>query len=92
MIKLESVVKCYGDLKALNEVNLTIGKEIFALLGANGAGKSTMIKLILGMIEPDAGRVLVADKEVKYHLVETRQMIGYLPENLVLYERLTGQE
>lgn len=92
MIKLESVVKRYGDLKALNEVNLTIGKEIFALLGANGAGKSTMIKLILGMIEPDTGRVLVADKEVKYHLVETRQIIGYLPENLVLYERLTGQE
>jgi ABC-2 type transport system ATP-binding protein len=92
MIKLESVVKRYDKLVALNEVNLTIGKEIFALLGANGAGKSTMLKLILGIIEPDEGKILVANQEVKYSLVETRQKIGYLPENLVLYERLTGKE
>lgn len=92
MIKLDSVVKCYGDLIALNKVSLSIGKEIFALLGANGAGKSTMLKLILGMIEPDEGTVLVAEKEVKYNYVQTRQIIGYLPENLVLYERLTGRE
>lgn len=92
MIKLEKVVKRYDQLVALNEVSLTIGKEILALLGANGAGKSTMLKLILGMIEPDEGKLLVAEHEVKYNLVETRQKIGYLPENLVLYERLTGKE
>ncbi|MBI4852444.1 MAG: ABC transporter ATP-binding protein [Acidobacteria bacterium] len=92
MIKLDSVTKCYGELKALNEVSLSIGSEIFALLGANGAGKSTMLKLILGMIEPDSGIVLVKDKEVKFNYVQTRQAIGYLPENLVLYERLTGRE
>lgn len=92
MIKLDSVVKRYGDLIALNQVSLSIGTEIFALLGANGAGKSTMLKLILGMIEPDEGKVLVADKEVKFNYVQTRQIIGYLPENLVLYERLTGRE
>lgn len=92
MIKLDSVVKCYGELKALNEVSLSIGAEIFALLGANGAGKSTMLKLILGMIEPDSGKVLIGDKEVKFNYVQTRQIIGYLPENLVLYERLTGKE
>ncbi len=92
MIKLDSVVKLYGELKAVNQVSLSIGAEIFALLGANGAGKSTMLKLILGMIEPDSGQVLVDDKEVKFNYVQTRQIIGYLPENLVLYERLTGRE
>lgn len=92
MIVLEQVVKRYGDLVALNQVDLTIGAEILALLGANGAGKSTMLKLILGIVEADEGRVLVGGHNARYKPVEVRRLIGYLPENLVLYERLTGRE
>lgn len=92
MIELKGVVKRYDELIALNGVSLTIGSEIFGLLGANGAGKSTLLKLILGIIKPDEGSVKVNGIEVRIKPVEVRKTIGYLPENLVLYERLTGRE
>lgn len=92
MIVLESVVKKYGELTALDGVSLEIGTDTLALLGANGAGKSTLLKLILGLIEPDKGRVVVFGHEVKREPVRVRSLLGYLPENLLLYERLTGRE
>jgi ABC-2 type transport system ATP-binding protein len=92
MIEIEGVVKRYGELVALDKVSLSIGSDLFALVGANGAGKSTLLKLILGVIEPDEGRVIVCGHNVKSKPVKVRQLIGYLPENLVLYERLTGRE
>jgi ABC-2 type transport system ATP-binding protein len=92
MIEIEGVVKTYGQLVALDKVSLSIGGELLALIGANGAGKSTLLKLILGIIEPDAGRVMVCGHEVKKQPVKVRRLIGYLPENLLLYERLTGRE
>jgi len=92
MIEIEGVVKRYGEVVALDKVSLSIGAELLALIGANGAGKSTLLKLILGVIEPDAGRIIVCGHDVKSKPVRVRQLIGYLPENLVLYERLTGHE
>ncbi|MBL8148396.1 MAG: ABC transporter ATP-binding protein [Blastocatellia bacterium] len=92
MIKIGEVVKRYNKITALNRVSLNIGAEVVALLGANGAGKSTLLKLLLGLIEPDEGRVEVCGHEVKRHPITVRGLIGYLPENLVLYERLTGKE
>ncbi|MEW6730169.1 MAG: ABC transporter ATP-binding protein [Acidobacteriota bacterium] len=92
MIEFQGITKCYGEVVALDDISLNIGAEIFALLGANGAGKSTLLKLILGIIEPDTGRVLVCGHEVKHQPVHVRKLIGYLPENLLLYERLTGYE
>jgi ABC-2 type transport system ATP-binding protein len=92
MIKIGQVVKRYGKITALNRVSLNIGAEVVALLGANGAGKSTLLKLLLGLIEPDEGTVEVCGHEVKRHPITVRGLIGYLPENLVLYERLTGKE
>src|SRR5438093_507661 len=92
MIEIDGVVKRYGELVALGGVSLKINAEILGLIGANGAGKSTLFKLILGMIEPDAGRILVCGHDVKAKPIRVRQLIGYLPENLVLYERLTGRE
>lgn len=92
MISFEGVTKSYDKLTALDDVTFSIDNEVFGLLGANGAGKSTLLKLILGIIEPDKGRVMVNGHEVKHNSVSTRKLIGYLPENLVLYERLTGRE
>lgn len=92
MIVLEGVLKKYGELTALDRVSLEIRADALALLGANGAGKSTLLKLILGLIEPDEGRVLVCGHEVRREPVRVRSFLGYLPEDLLLYERLTGRE
>ncbi len=92
MIVLEGVLKKYGELTALDRVSMEIDADVLALLGANGAGKSTLLKLILGLIEPDGGRVVVCGHDVKREPVRVRSFLGYLPEDLMLYERLTGRE
>jgi len=59
MIEIDGVVKRYGELVALGGVSLKINAEVLGLIGANRCGKIDSFKLILGMIEPDAGRILV---------------------------------
>jgi ABC-2 type transport system ATP-binding protein len=66
--------------------------EVYALLGANGAGKSTLIRMIVGLAEPDEGCVRVCGQGVARHNVAAKRHLGYLPEELYLYDRLTGAE
>jgi ABC-2 type transport system ATP-binding protein len=66
--------------------------EIYSLVGANGAGKSTLIRTIVGINEPDAGRVMICGEDLTHHAAATRRHVGYLPEDLILYEQLTGEE
>ncbi|HVF28053.1 MAG TPA: ABC transporter ATP-binding protein, partial [Pyrinomonadaceae bacterium] len=66
--------------------------EIYALVGANGAGKSTLIRSVVGITAPDAGRVLIAGERIAPSAPATKRRVGYLPEELFLYERLTGHE
>ncbi|MCB9383441.1 MAG: ABC transporter ATP-binding protein [Bryobacterales bacterium] len=87
------VVKRYHDKAALDDVSLGVEQgEIFGLLGANGAGKSTLLKSVLGLVRPDAGEIRVLGEEVKRDPLAARRKIGYLPEDLRLYDRLTGWE
>jgi ABC-type multidrug transport system ATPase subunit len=93
LISVESVSKRYGDIVAVNDVSIRIhGGEIYSLIGANGAGKSTLMRMIVGITEPDAGSVEISGEDLKHHDVATRRRVGYLPEELMLYERLTGGE
>jgi ABC-type multidrug transport system ATPase subunit len=93
LISVESVTKRYGDIVAVNDVSIRIhGGEIYSLIGANGAGKSTLMRMIVGITEPDAGSVEICGEDLKHHDVVTRRRVGYLPEELMLYERLTGGE
>jgi ABC-2 type transport system ATP-binding protein len=93
VIEVESLAKRYGDVLAVDSVSLTITQgEVFSLVGRNGAGKSTLIRMIIGITEPDAGRVLVCGEDVSHRAPSTKKHIGYLPEELLLYERLTGRE
>ncbi|HEX5706846.1 MAG TPA: ABC transporter ATP-binding protein [Pyrinomonadaceae bacterium] len=92
-VEVEGVVKRYGKVLAVDGVSLAVAAgEVYALLGANGAGKSTLIRMITGLAEPDEGSVRVCGLEVARHNVAAKRHLGYLPEELYLYDRLTGAE
>ena len=93
MLKATNISKSYGNSHALNNLNLTVQSgEIYSLLGANGAGKSTTINMFLGFTEPDSGTVTIAEKDATKQAAETRKFIGYIPENVNLYPYLSGIE
>ncbi|MFD0964046.1 ABC transporter ATP-binding protein [Pseudofulvibacter geojedonensis] len=93
MLEAKNLTKKYGNFTALNELNLTVNPgDIFCLLGANGAGKSTTINLFLNFIAPSSGSVFINSKDVNKYAQETKSMISYIPENLMLYTNLTGIE
>ena len=93
MLHATDLTKEYGDFTALKALNLEVKPgEIFCLLGANGAGKSTTINLFLNFIEPSAGKASINGLDVTEQSRETRQMLSYIPENLMLYPHLTGLE
>lgn len=94
LVSLENVSKYYKNLQVLSAINLQLAQgEVLGLFGHNGAGKTTMMKLILGIISADAGNVSVMgvrpDDKSAWHM---RAKMGYLPENVMFYEQLTGLE
>ncbi len=93
MLQATNLTKKYGTFTALNALNLTVNQgDIFCLLGANGAGKSTTINLFLNFIDPSEGQATINALDVKQHGKETKQLLSYIPENLMLYPNLTGLE
>lgn len=93
MLIAENLSKTYGDYKALNNLNLKLNKgEIFALLGQNGAGKSTTINIFLGFMKPTEGVAKINGISVVDHPEETKKYIAYIPETVLLYPNLTGVE
>ena len=93
MLIAENLSKTYGDYKALNNLNLKLNKgEIFALLGQNGAGKSTTINIFLGFVKPTEGAAKINGISVVDHPEETKKYIAYIPETVLLYPNLTGVE
>lgn len=93
LIEAKNLTKKYHDKLALNELNLQIKEgEIFSLLGENGAGKSTTINLLLGFISPTSGSAYIDGLNVHEHPLEVKRRIAYIPENVTLYNNLTGRE
>jgi len=93
MLKAEALSKQYNGTYALKDLNLEVkGGEIYCLLGANGAGKSTTIRLFLNFIEPSSGRALVKDLDVTAEPLESKKHLAYIPEQVMLYPHLTGVE
>ncbi|HEX8184637.1 MAG TPA: ABC transporter ATP-binding protein [Blastocatellia bacterium] len=93
LITVDAVTKRYGNIVAVNDLSLSISRgEVYSLVGANGAGKSTLIRMIVGITEPDQGRVVICGDDLARRVPTTKRHLGYLPEELALYERLTGKE
>lgn len=93
MIELEQVSKSYGSKRAVKNLTLHINKgELFAFLGPNGAGKTTTIKLMCGLLFPNAGKISIAGFDLRKKGRKARQLIGYVPDQPFLYDKLTGRE
>lgn len=90
MIHVEHLTRTYGTLKAVDDVSFTIGDgEIVGLLGHNGAGKTTIMKMMTGFLEPTFGTIKVGDLEMATERRAIQAMIGYLPENCPVYTEMT---
>lgn len=90
MIKAEQLTRRYGDFLAVDRVDFSIGQgEIVGLLGHNGAGKTTIMKMLTGYLEPSAGRILVDDIDVAEQPKVVQRSLGYLSESLPLYPEMT---
>src|SRR6185437_6810564 len=93
MIELTHLVKRFGDLVALNDVSLSIPRgEFFAVLGPNAAGKTTMIRILSGLIKPTSGSARVAGFDVQTQPLEARRRLAYVPDFPFLYDKLTPWE
>lgn len=93
MIEFNNVSRNYGAKVAVRNLSLSIpAGELFSLLGHNGAGKTTSIKMLVGLLRPGEGRVLVGGYDVVTETRQASQLIGYVPDQPFLYEKLSGRE
>lgn len=92
-LEINHLTKKFRAQTALHDVNIQIGKnEIIGLLGPNGAGKSTLMKSIAGVLKIDEGEIIFNGKNISEHEIESKQKIGFLPENNPLYQEMYVKE
>src|SRR5215212_9941324 len=92
MIQVENLVKLYGDVAAVNGVTFTVEKgEILGFLGPNAAGKTTTMRIVTGFMPPTSGTASIAGFDILEESLEARERLGYLPENVPLYEDMSVQ-
>lgn len=93
IIKIRNLNKSYGSKNVLNDINLDINKgEIIGYIGSNGAGKSTTVKIMLGLIEDYDGDVEIFGENIRKNPVDYKMKIGYVPEAGEIYDNLTARE
>jgi len=93
VIKTEKLTKRYGDFVAANEITFEVSRgEIFGFLGANGAGKTTAMRMLIGLSKPSSGKATVAGFDVYRETEKIKQNIGYMSQKFSLYEDLTTEE
>ena len=93
MIKVQGLTKYYGSRPAAKDITFEVQKgEVFGLLGTNGAGKSTTIKMLCGLLKPTRGLIKIGDIDLNRTPLKAKSMMGYLPENPLIYDKLTGAE
>jgi ABC-2 type transport system ATP-binding protein len=94
-VKIENIIKTYekGTIKALDKVSFTVKSgELFGLIGADGAGKTTLFRILTTLLIPDSGTATVAGLDVVKDFNEIRKIVGYMPGKFSLYQDLTIEE
>ncbi len=93
IIQVEDLTKMFGDFTAVNDITFKVKKgEIFGFLGANGAGKTTAMKMLIGILTPTSGEAQVADFDVYTNPDDIKKNIGYMSQKFALYDDLTVKE
>ena len=93
VIRLDRLTKCFGAEIALDQVSFQVPRGVvFALLGENGAGKTTAIRIMLGLAQPNSGQTEVLDLNSRKQGLSIRQRVGYVAERATMYEWMTVEE
>jgi ABC-2 type transport system ATP-binding protein len=93
LLEVQDVTKRYGSLTAVDHVSFTAGPgEIIGYLGPNGSGKTTTVKMLVGLMPPSGGRILFNGIDLQDQLIEYKARVGYVPEEAHVYTHLTGPE
>ena len=93
LLKVEHLSKTFGANRAVDSVSFEVRPgEIYGLLGPNGAGKTTSISMISGLLQPDAGEIFVAGSSFAADPQKAKRIMGVVPQELAIYEELTGRE
>ena len=93
MIEAFDLTKQYGTFHAVNHLTLSAGPgELFGFLGPNGAGKSTTMKMLAGLLLPTSGSARIAGYDILRDPINAKTHLGYMAEDVTLYEKLTGRE
>ena len=92
ILEIKNYTKNYGgDKKAADNISLSVeAGDIYGFIGHNGAGKSTTIRAIVGVLDFSEGEILIDGKSVKNDSIECKKITAYIPDNPDLYENLTG--
>lgn len=92
-IKTENLTKKFGQFTAVDSISFEVSKgEIFGFLGANGAGKSTAMKMLCGLLEPSSGSATIAGYDIYKETENIKRTIGYMSQKFSLYDDLTVEE
>ncbi len=93
MLKLQNVTKKFGKFTAVDNLSFDINSgELYGFLGPNGAGKTTTIKMITGLLIPTSGSIIINDLDTTKKFYEAKKIIGYIPDQPFIYDKLTGRE
>ncbi len=93
LLRLDRLSKRFGDRLAVEDLSLEIAPgEIYGLIGPNGSGKTTTVKMITGLYRPTTGRVLVDGMDLQAEPVRVKRLLGYIPDEPFVYEKMTGRE
>ena len=92
-VKIENLTKSFADIRAVDDISFNVGKgEMFGLVGPDGAGKTTTIRNLCGLIRPDSGNITLLDIDLIKHKKEAQNKIGYLSQKFSLYGDLSVDE
>jgi ABC-2 type transport system ATP-binding protein len=89
----DNLVRKYGALVALDRFSLSVDRgELFALVGPDGAGKTTMIRILCGLLDPDSGNVIIDNRDLSKEHEQIKPLLGYMPQQFSLYPDLSVEE